>query len=117
MLVVAPEHDGLLIKVIGAAMLLLSLWCLEKALRLVVGIRREHGLLSPFALRVVAVAFLLMPVNGFFGDYYKQHGLLAVEQAVAYVFISAGLWEMARRRGRARDSDRSTLSPDASSRQ
>ena len=64
MFVVAPEHDGLLIKVIGAAMLLLSLWCLEKALRLVVGIRREHGLLSLFALRVVAVAFLLMPVNG-----------------------------------------------------
>jgi hypothetical protein len=93
-----PEKNPLLAVTIGSLMVLLSFWGLEKAVRLILGWRSRGGLMGPFALRVVGVFFLLLPLAGFFTDHYARYGLLAVIQAVGYVFTFFALLALARTR-------------------
>jgi hypothetical protein len=74
------------------------LWVLEKCFRLVTGHKRHGGLLSPTALRIVALGLLLLPIAGFFTAYYRQMGALGVFQAVTYLFGFFGLRALAHKR-------------------
>lgn len=97
----APGKDRLTDAAFGAVIVLLSGWCLMKAIRLMTGRQVAGGLMSPFALRVISIGFLLMPVAALFTGFYREQGLSAIEQATAYVAIFCGLQIVARRRATA----------------
>lgn len=82
----------------GLVLLLACLWVIEKCLRLMTGRKNKGGLLSPAALRVVAICLLIIPVAGLFTGYYRQMGAIAGFQALMYVSGFFGLRALARKR-------------------
>jgi len=100
------EKAPILVKVVGFVFLLICFWVLEKCFRLVTGHKNRGGLMSPTALRVVSVFFLLLPVAGLFTGYYRKMGPVAIFQAVMYFFAFVGLRSLARRREATAVEDR-----------
>ena len=97
MLIAPAPKAPYLSATLGAVFVVVCGWILSLAVRLIRGHPRG-GLLTPFALRVSAVAFALLPVAGLFTGYYQDHGMVAVGQALAYLVVSVTLWSLARRR-------------------
>jgi len=98
-LLFAPNQKApILAIVVGLVLLLVCLWVLEKCFRLVTGRKNRGGLMSPAALRVISVFFLVFPAAGLFTGYYRQMGALAVFQAVMYFFAFLGLRKLAWKR-------------------
>jgi hypothetical protein len=87
------------------ALLLGCLWVLVKCFRLVTGRKKGGGPLSPKMLRVVAIFLLIIPVAGLFTGYYRAMGLIAIFQAVMYIFGFFGLWKLAWEREASRDEN------------
>lgn len=102
------KPNPILASVVGFVLLLGCLWVLEKCLRLVTGRKIRGGLLSPSALRVVSYYFLILPVVGLFNGYYRRMGVVALLQALMFIFAFVGLRTFARRREAAYDSTRTT---------
>jgi len=96
-----PEKNPTLAVTLGSVMVALSFWCIDKAVRLILGWRTHGGLMGPNALRVIGVFFLLVPLAGFFTGHYARLGLLAVLQALAYVSVFFSLFALARARSQA----------------
>ena len=88
----------LLLISIGVILLLGCLWVLGKCVRLVIGRRIRGGLMSPRALRVVAVFLLVLPVASLFTGYYRQMEPVAIFVATMYVFGFFRLRALARER-------------------
>jgi hypothetical protein len=84
-------------------MIFVSLWGIEKSVRLILGWHTHGGLIGPTALRIVGVFFLLLPTGGVFTGYYAHFGLLAVAQAIGYVILCFVLFRMARGRSQHRE--------------
>lgn len=98
-LLFAPnEKAPILAIVVGLVLLLICIWVLEKCFRLVTGRKNRGGLMSPTALRVLSVFFLLLPVAGLFTGYYRQMGSVAVFQAIMYFSAFLGLRKLAWKR-------------------
>jgi hypothetical protein len=96
-----PEKNPTSAVTLGSVMVLLSFWCVDKAVRLILGWRTHGGLMGPNALRVIGVFFLLVPLAGFITGHYARLGLLAVLQALAYVSVFFSLFALARTRSQA----------------
>jgi hypothetical protein len=95
-LLFAPnEKAPILAIVVGLVLLFVCVWVLEKCFRLVTGRKNRGGLMSPTALRVLSVFFLVLPVAGLFTGYYRQTGPVAMFQAVMYFFAFLGLRKLA----------------------
>jgi hypothetical protein len=101
----ANEKNLILAVVVGFFLLLGCLWVLEKCFRLLTGRRSRGGLMTPTALRVVSVFFLILPVVGFFTGYYRKIGLVAIYQAVMYFFGFLGIRALARKREASEAAD------------
>ena len=54
--------------------------------------------MSPRALRIVSFFLLIFPVVGLFTGYYREMGVVAIYQAVTYLFGFFGLRALARKR-------------------
>ena len=81
---------------IATGMLLLTCWLGLKVFQLIFNVEQKSGgLLSPFALRAVAVVFLLLPVGGSFTGYFLQRPVIALVQTLACVSIFFGLHRLA----------------------
>ena len=98
MLLGVNEKNPILAAVVGLVLLLGCLWVLEKCFRLLTARKIRGGLLSPRALRVVSLFFLLLPVVGLFTGYYHKMGGVAVFQALMYLSSFGGLQSLARKR-------------------
>ena len=98
LLIAPPPMNPNLSFMVGLILIIVSLWVLEKCIRMVFGFRNQGGLLSPKALRIVSVLLLLLPVAGIFTGYYGEKGIIAILQAIAYVGIFIGLNVLASRR-------------------
>ena len=97
----------LLLVAVALFLLLGCGWILEKCLRLITGRKKRGGLLSPNALRVVAVVMLILPVVGLFTGYYRENRALAIFQVVAYFLGFVGLRALAgKREAEERSTDR-----------
>lgn len=83
---------------VGVVLLLPCFWILEKCFRLVIGRKKQGGLMAPNTLRGISWLFLALPFGGLFTGYYRERGFLAVYQAVMYVFAFLGLRSLARAR-------------------
>jgi membrane-associated HD superfamily phosphohydrolase len=95
---IKSSPSRILAVVVVLILLLGCFWVLLKCYRLVAGRKKRGGLLSPTALRVVAVFLLIMPVGGLFTGYYREMGPLAIFQALMYVSGFFGLRALARKR-------------------
>ena len=93
-----PKSNPLLGIISGTISILLSIWGLDKSVRMIFGLRREGGLVSIATLKVASFVFLLLPIGGLFTGYYTEKGLLAVIQAIANVGIFFGLQNLAKSR-------------------
>jgi len=91
--------------VLGSVLLLACLWILEKCFRLLTGRKNRGGLLSPSALRVVSLGFLVFPVLGLFAGYYRQHFAIGIFITAMYVLSFLGLRALARKRESAASAD------------
>jgi hypothetical protein len=98
LLMTPPEAAPILGVVVGFFLILGCLWVLEKCVRLITGRKNKGGLMSPTALRVIAICMLLLPIAGFFTGYSRKMGFVAVFQAVMYFFGFLGLLKLARKR-------------------
>lgn len=105
-LLLAPnELAPVLAKVVGFVLLVICFWVLEKCFRLITGVKNRGGLMSPTALRVLAVFFLVLPLAGLFTGYYRRMGAVAAFQAATYLTIFVGLRNLARRRETAANEE------------
>ncbi len=84
--------------IVGVLILVFSGWCFIKTVRLVTGRPTHGGLMSPLALRILSVFFLMLPVVGIFTNYYRKNGVIAYLQAATYVVIFLALLRLARAR-------------------
>ncbi len=96
---------------LGAAVLLGTLWTLVICVRLVCGIKRNVGLLGPWVIRFIAVGALGLVVSGFFTGYYREHSTIGGILAISYVGVARRLFALANTRSsEARNtSSRTTL--------
>jgi hypothetical protein len=98
-LLFAPNGKApILAIVVGLVLLFICVWVLEKCLRLVTGRKNLGGLMSPTALRVLSVFFLVLPLAGLFTGYYRHMGHVAMFQAVMYFSAFLGLRKLAWKR-------------------
>lgn len=98
MLLVPNKQAPVLTVVIGVVLILGCVWILEKCFRLVTGRKNRGGLMSPKTLRVLSFLFLIFPIMGLFTGYYREMGVIAIFQAVMYVFAFLGLRALAWKR-------------------
>jgi hypothetical protein len=98
LLFVPNKQSPVLCIVVGLILLLGCLWVLEKCFRLLTGSKKQDGLLSPTTLRVVSLFLPLFAVAGFFTDYYREMGPVAIFQGVMYIFGFFRLRALARQR-------------------
>jgi len=94
----SPKTNPTLSFIAGTISILLSIWGLDKSVRMIFGLRREFGLVSITTLKVASFVFLLFPIGGLFTGYYAEKGLLALIQAVCNVSIFFGLQNLAKTR-------------------
>ncbi len=78
--------------------MLLCLWLLVLAYRLITNHRVRGGLMTPFALRAASVYFFLMPVGGLLTGQYIEYGVFAVCQAMMCLAAAFTLWRVAKER-------------------
>jgi hypothetical protein len=83
---------------LGAAILLGTLWVAVVCVRLVFGVKRNVGLLGPWATRIIAVGALGLVVSGLFTGYYRQHPLVGGTLAISYVVTACRLFILANTR-------------------
>ena len=95
-----PDKAPILAMSLGAVFVLLCLWVLWLAVRLLAN-RPGHGLLGPFALRASALLFFILPVVGLFTGYWQQKPFVAAAQTICYLVIAATLWQLAKGREHA----------------
>ena len=98
LLLTPNEKAPILAIVVGLVFLLVCVWVLEKCFRLVTGRKNRGGLMSPTALRVISIFFLVFPVAGLFTGYYRQMGPIAIVQAGMYFCAFLGLRKLASKR-------------------
>jgi hypothetical protein len=98
-LVIQPsEKNPPLAIIVGSIMVLVSLWGVEKSVRLIFDWRTHGGLMGPISLRIVATFFLVMPVIALVFGQLQKLGIVGYIQAIAYVFIAFNLFRLARAR-------------------
>lgn len=98
LLLTPNEKAPILAIAVGLVFLLVCVWVLEKCFRLVTGRKNRGGLMSPTALRVISIFFLVFPLAGLFTGYHRQMGPIAILQAVMYLFAFLGLRKLASKR-------------------
>lgn len=98
LLVVLPQKNKVISVLIGIILVLLCAWVLEKGVRLITGLPKKGGLLSPFALRIASVLFFCLPIGGIFTGYYSKRGPIAFFQAIMCLLTSVSLLGLARSR-------------------
>jgi hypothetical protein len=93
LLLMRYEHAPAPLLLIAVGLLLLPgcYWIFEKCLRLITGRKKRGGLLSPNALRVVALFMLILPIAALFTGYYRERRPLAIFQAAMYLLGFLGL--------------------------
>jgi peptidoglycan/LPS O-acetylase OafA/YrhL len=94
----SPKGNQILGITLGSVFVLLSLWGLDKSLRMVFGWRRRGGLISSTTLKVISLIFLLLPIGGLFTGYYSEKGIVGVLQAFWNVGIFFGIRAFAKSR-------------------
>jgi TRAP-type C4-dicarboxylate transport system permease small subunit len=99
------EKAPILVPAIGAILIIICYWVLEKCIRLVSGRKREKGLMSPCALRSIGWFLLFLPIGGVFTGYFITHTLFAVVQAGMYISVFFGLHRIAASRETKYDSN------------
>ena len=95
-----PDKAPILAMLLGAVSILVCLWVLWLAARLLSN-RPGHGLLGSFARRASSLLFFLLPLVGVLAGYWRQTPFVAAAQALCYLAIAATLWRLARGRGHA----------------
>ena len=83
---------------LGSVFLLLCVWLSRISLRLLTGSKNRGGLLSPRALRMVSLFFVIFPIAGLFTGYYRRMGPIAFYQAGSHFSGFFGLQALARKR-------------------
>lgn len=83
---------------LGAAILLGTLWVAVVCVRMVFGLRRNVGLLGPWTMRTIAVGALGLVVSGLFTGYYRQHPFVGGTLAISYVVTARRLFGLANTR-------------------
>jgi hypothetical protein len=100
-LVLAPPGKApLLAMSLGVVFVLICLWVLWLAVRLLAN-RPGHGLLGPFALRASALLFFALPIGGVFTGYWREKPLIAAIQTLCYLAVATTLWRLAKGRKHA----------------
>lgn len=80
----------------GTVMLLLSAWLGGVVFRLITGRhRREGGLVSPRALRLIAAVFLVLPIGGLFSGYFVEKPIIAIARTIMFLLIFFALRRLA----------------------
>jgi hypothetical protein len=87
---------------LGAAILLGTLWVAVVCVRMVFGVKRNVGLLGPWAMRIIAVGALGLVVSGLFTGYYGQHPFVGGTLAISYVVTARLLFALANSRSMSR---------------
>jgi hypothetical protein len=102
-LIIAPSEQARVeARIGGFIMVLVTLWLLQNCARLILGKRREAGLMSARSLRVIAYTILVMPLVGFaLSDRHPPFTLMFVFQLIAYSSVVFGVWRLAQARGDA----------------
>ena len=95
-----PDKAPILAMSLGAVFVLLCLWALWLAVRLLAN-RLGRGLLGPFALKASSLLFFLLPVVGVFSGYWQQKPLIAAAQTLCHLAVAATLWRLAKGREHA----------------
>ena len=99
MLLLLPnEMAPVMAPAVGLLMTLLCVWLGRICFRLIAGRRIHGGLMAPRTLRAIGWVFLLLPLGGFFTDFFATHTLQAMLQSAAYVSVFFGLRGLATRR-------------------
>lgn len=98
LVVAPPDKNPPLAMAVGSIMVLLTLWGVEKSVRLISGRPTHGGLMGPISLYFCAMFFLVMPVIALVSGHLQKQGILVWLQAVAYPFIAFGLFRLARER-------------------
>lgn len=97
-LFLAPTNKAPLLSMsLGVAFVLICLWVLWIAVRLLAN-RPGRGLLGPAALKASALLFLALPIGGIFTGYWLEKPLIAAIQALCYLAAANALWQLARSR-------------------
>lgn len=96
-----PDKNPPLAMAVGSIMVLLTLWGLEKSVRLISGRSTHGGLMGPISLYLCATFFLVMPIIALVSGHLQKQGVLVWLQAAAYPFIAFGLFRLARERSGA----------------
>jgi hypothetical protein len=83
-----PRAPILAAAALGTLFVMLSVWILSIGIRLIANRPNHGGLLSPLALRLSGVLFLLLPVGGLFTGYYQARGGVALAQGAVYLLAA-----------------------------
>jgi hypothetical protein len=84
MMLVPNDQSPILYKVAGAFVMIGSIWVMDKSLRLVMGRKKQRGLMSPNTLRLLSWCLLALPIAGIFTGFYEEMPVFAIFQAVMY---------------------------------
>lgn len=90
-----PPRNPLLAQCIGALMIMTCLWTTSLGIRLIANRPDHGGLLSPFALRLVAVYMLAVPTFILVTERHGSWSPIQYLQAGAYIMGSFGVWRIA----------------------
>jgi hypothetical protein len=95
-IIFSPHNNSpVMAPMIGLLFVAASVWILEMCVRLIIGRRKQGGLMSPTALRAVGWLFGLLPVAGIFTGYYRAHPLISPIQVVVNISIFISLQRLA----------------------
>jgi hypothetical protein len=83
---------------LAAAILLGTLWVVAVCVRLVLGVKRDVGLLGPHAMRIIAIGALGLVASGLFTGYSLQHPAVGGLLAISYVATARRLFALAKTR-------------------
>lgn len=92
-----PDKAPLLAMSLGIIFVLLCLWVLWLAVRLLVN-RPGRGLLGATALKASAFLFFALPIGGIFTGYWREKPLIAAIQTLCYLVFAIRLWRLANNR-------------------
>lgn len=89
-----------LLQLLAAVISLLCCWAVVLTFRLLFGLKGRHGLMGPFALRIVAVAAIGLVIGGLFTGVWAEHPARTAVLSVSYVLCAIRLWQIADHRMR-----------------
>ena len=108
MVILIPNPPNPIFNLVGGSvMTALSVWGLGLVARLAFNKRRRTGgLFSPFALRVISVGAILIPITALILGAFWERPVIHTLMAISYMLAASNLWQMASRRQRKAEDHR-----------